>query len=63
MDELIKFKDDFQQRSWAVHEDKSVIGKCLEDVLSILVSSMYPCGSIITVTHEVEIRCYNRCNF
>ena len=38
VEELVKHKDDSQQRSWAVHEDEPVIKKHLEDVLSILVS-------------------------
>ena len=35
--ELVKCKEDSQQRSWALHEDEAVITKCLKDVVSILV--------------------------
>ena len=34
--ELVKCKEDSQQRSWALHEDEAVITKCLKDVVSIL---------------------------
>ena len=36
--ELVKCKEDSQQRSWALHEDEGVITKCLKDVISIVVS-------------------------
>ncbi|CAB3980984.1 NCK-interacting with SH3 domain-like [Paramuricea clavata] len=34
--ELVKCKEDSQQRSWALHEDEGVITKCLTDVISIV---------------------------
>ncbi len=36
--ELVKCKEDSQQRSWALHEDEAIITKCLKHVISILVS-------------------------
>lgn len=39
--ELVKCKDDSQQRSWSLHEDEAAITKCLKNVISILVSINY----------------------
>ena len=55
VDELVKCKEDAQQRSWALHEDESVIAKCLEDLLSILVSwLLYSINSLKTCKVDAE---------
>ena len=36
--EMAACKDDSQQRSWALHEDESVITEYLQELISILVS-------------------------
>ena len=35
--EMAACKDDSQQRSWALHEDESVITEYLQELISILV--------------------------
>ncbi|XP_071961143.1 NCK-interacting protein with SH3 domain-like [Antedon mediterranea] len=39
--ELTSCKDDAQQRSWALHEDESIITEYLEELLSILVKKLF----------------------
>lgn len=38
LDELTEHKEDSQQRSWAVHEDKGILHKLLKELLTLLVS-------------------------
>ncbi|XP_068714578.1 NCK-interacting protein with SH3 domain-like isoform X1 [Montipora foliosa] len=39
LDELTGHKEDSQQRTWAVHEDKEIIHKLLKDLLTILLDA------------------------
>lgn len=39
--DLARHKNDTQQRSWALHEDESIISCYLEELLGILVSAGY----------------------
>ena len=40
--DLTARKDDSQQRGWYLHEDESAITSLLEELLSILVSAIFP---------------------
>ena len=42
--EMAACKDDSQQRSWALHEDESVITEYLTELVSILVSTVQSKG-------------------
>ncbi|XP_071961121.1 NCK-interacting protein with SH3 domain-like isoform X2 [Antedon mediterranea] len=49
--ELTSCKDDAQQRSWALHEDESIITEYLEELLSIL-NDADKCVSVGVIRQE-----------
>ena len=54
LDELTGHKEDSQQRTWAVHEDKEIIHKLLKDLLTILVSVSRFFTLLICLNHKAH---------
>lgn len=54
LDELTGHKEDSQQRTWAVHEDKEIIHKLLKDLLTILVSVNQFFTLLICLNHKAH---------